>query len=81
MSALDRKRTQQSPTQKSQVFSTADDNQPAVTIHVLKGSESRLLKTNRWASSTLLIYRQHLVAQIEVSFDLDVWYFVSLREG
>ena len=40
MSALIEKNTT-IPTQKSQVFSTADDNQPAVTIHVLQGERKQ----------------------------------------
>ena len=32
------------PTNKSQVFSTAEDNQTAVTVHVLQGERNRLLK-------------------------------------
>ena len=35
------------PTQKSQVFSTASDNQPQVEIHILQGERPWLLTTNR----------------------------------
>ena len=61
------------PTQKSQVFSTAADNQPSVEIHVLQGERSM-------ASDNKTIGRFHLdgippsprgVPQIEVSFDID----------
>ena len=61
------------PTQKSQVFSTAADNQPSVEIHVLQGERS-MAKDNK------TIGRFHLdgippsprgVPQIEVSFDID----------
>ena len=61
------------PTQKSQVFSTAADNQPSVEIHVLQG-ERPMAKDNK------TIGRFHLdgippsprgVPQIEVSFDID----------
>jgi molecular chaperone DnaK (HSP70) len=38
------------PTQKSQVFSTAEDNQTAVTVHVIQGERHRLLKISRLAS-------------------------------
>jgi len=61
------------PTKKSQVFSTAVDNQPSVEIHVLQG-ERAMAKHNR------TIGRFHLdglppamrgVPQIEVTFDID----------
>ena len=61
------------PTQKSQVFSTAADNQPSVEIHVLQGERS-MAKDNK------TIGRFHLdgippsprgVPLIEVSFDID----------
>ena len=61
------------PTKKSEVFSTAADNQPSVEIHVLQG-ERPLAKDNK------TIGRFHLdglppaprgVPQIEVSFDID----------
>ena len=61
------------PTKKSQVFSTAVDNQPSVEIHVLQG-ERPMAKDNR------TIGRFHLdglppamrgVPQIEVIFDID----------
>ena len=61
------------PTRKSQVFSTAVDNQPSVEIHVLQG-ERAMAKDNR------TIGRFHLdglppamrgVPQIEVVFDID----------
>jgi molecular chaperone DnaK len=61
------------PTKKSEVFSTASDNQPSVEIHVLQG-ERAMAKDNR------TIGRFHLdglppaprgVPQIEVIFDID----------
>ena len=61
------------PTKKSEVFSTAADNQPSVEIHVLQG-ERPMAKDNR------TIGKFHLdgippsprgVPQIEVSFDID----------
>lgn len=61
------------PTKKSQIFSTAADNQPSVEIHVLQG-ERAMAKDNR------TIGRFHLdgippaprgVPQIEVTFDID----------
>ena len=61
------------PTKKSQVFSTADDNQNAVTIQVLQGARKQ-------ASANKSLGRFHLsdippaprgVPQIEVTFDID----------
>lgn len=61
------------PTKKSQIFSTAVDNQPSVEIHVLQG-ERLMSKDNR------TIGRFHLdgipmamrgIPQIEVTFDID----------
>jgi molecular chaperone DnaK len=61
------------PTKKSQVFSTAVDNQPSVEIHVLQG-ERAMAKDNR------TIGRFHLdglppaqrgIPQVEVTFDID----------
>jgi molecular chaperone DnaK len=61
------------PTKKSQVFSTAVDNQPTVEIHVLQG-ERAMAKDNR------SIGRFHLdgippaqrgIPQVEVTFDID----------
>jgi molecular chaperone DnaK len=61
------------PTKKSQVFSTAADNQPSVEIHVLQGERAM-------AADNKTIGRFHLdglppaqrgVPQIEVAFDID----------
>ena len=61
------------PTQKSQIFSTAADNQPSVEIHVLQGERSM-------AADNKTIGKFHLdgippsprgVPQVEVSFDID----------
>jgi molecular chaperone DnaK len=61
------------PTKKSQVFSTAADNQPSVEIHVLQGERSM-------ANDNKTIGRFHLdgippsprgIPQIEVTFDID----------
>src|SRR6201984_3427718 len=61
------------PTRKSEVFSTAEDNQSAVEIHVLQG-ERELARDNR----TLGHFRLEGIRpaprgtpQIEVSFDID----------
>ena len=61
------------PTNKSQIFTTAEDNQPAVTVHVLQGERDM-------ASNNKTIGRFELVGippaprgtpQIEVAFDID----------
>jgi molecular chaperone DnaK len=61
------------PTKRSEVFSTADDNQPSVEVHVLQG-ERQLSRDNK------TIGKFHLtgippaprgVPQIEVTFDID----------
>lgn len=61
------------PTKKSQVFSTADDNQTAVTVHVLQGERER-------ATANKSLGRFDLVGippaprgmpQVEVTFDID----------
>jgi molecular chaperone DnaK len=61
------------PCQKSQIFSTATDNQPAVSIHVLQG-ERELAKDNRTLARFDLVGippAPRGVPQIEVSFDID----------
>jgi molecular chaperone DnaK len=61
------------PTRRSQVFTTADDNQPSVEVHVLQGEREM-------AGDNKTLGRFHLVGippaprgvpQIEVSFDID----------
>jgi molecular chaperone DnaK len=54
------------PTSKSQVFSTAADNQPAVDIHVLQG-ERPMAADNK----TLGRFQLTDIPQIEVTFDID----------
>ncbi len=61
------------PTSKSQVFSTAQDNQPAVDIHVLQG-ERPMAKDNKTLGKfqlTDIPPAPRGVPQIEVSFDID----------
>ncbi len=61
------------PTRKSQVFSTATDNQPAVSIHVLQG-ERELASQNRTLGRFDLVGippAPRGVPQIEVTFDID----------
>ena len=61
------------PTKKSQVFSTADDNQSAVTIHVLQG-ERPMASDNRTLGKFNLEgipAAARGVPQIEVTFDID----------
>ena len=61
------------PTKKSQIFSTAADNQPAVSIHVLQG-EREMAQDNKTIGRfelTDIPPSPRGVPQIEVSFDLD----------
>jgi molecular chaperone DnaK len=61
------------PTNKSQVFSTAADNQPAVDIHVLQGERS-MANDNKSIGRfqlTDIPPAQRGTPQIEVSFDID----------
>jgi molecular chaperone DnaK len=61
------------PTQKSEVFSTAADNQPAVDIHVLQG-ERKMAKDNRTLGRFTLEGippAPRGVPQVEVSFNID----------
>ena len=61
------------PTSKSQVFSTAVDNQPAVDIHVLQG-ERPMANDNRTLGRfqlTDIPPSQRGIPQIEVTFDID----------
>ncbi len=61
------------PTKKSQVFSTAADNQPAVSIHVLQG-ERQMAGDNRTLGRFELVGippAPRGIPQIEVAFDID----------
>ena len=61
------------PTKKSQVFSTAADNQPAVDVHVLQG-ERPMAKDNKLIGNFILdgiAPAPRGVPQIEVTFDID----------
>jgi len=61
------------PTKKTEIFSTATDNQPAVDIHVLQG-ERPLAKDNRTLGRFQLVGIQPAprgLPQIEVTFDID----------
>ncbi len=61
------------PTRKSQIFTTAEDNQTTVTIHVLQG-ERELAKDNKTLGKFELVGippAPRGVPQIEVTFDID----------
>ena len=61
------------PTKKAQVFSTAEDNQPAVTIHVLQGERKQAGQNKSLGRFDLadIPPAPRGTPQIEVSFDLD----------
>ncbi|TRX74127.1 molecular chaperone DnaK [Pseudomonas mangiferae] len=61
------------PTKKSQVFSTADDNQSAVTIHVLQGERKQATQNKSLGKFDLaeIPPAPRGVPQIEVTFDID----------
>ncbi|MBR0509095.1 MAG: Hsp70 family protein, partial [Clostridia bacterium] len=61
------------PTKKSQIFSTAADNQPSVQVHVLQG-EREFAKDNKTLGMFMLdgiMPARRGVPQIEVTFDID----------
>jgi molecular chaperone DnaK len=68
------------PTKKSQVFSTADDNQPAVSIRVLQG-EREMASDNKMLGNFELVGiapAARGIPQIEVTFDIDANGIVSV---
>jgi molecular chaperone DnaK len=69
------------PTSKSQIFSTAADNQPSVEIHVVQG-ERPMAAANRTLGRFMLdgiLPAPRGVPQIEVSFDMDANGILSVR--
>ena len=61
------------PTRKSQVFSTASDNQPAVEIHIVQGEREMAGDNTSLGKFTLtgMLPAPRGVPQIEVTFDID----------
>ena len=61
------------PTKKSQVFSTAEDNQTAVTVHVIQGERKQAAQNKSLGQFNLtdIPPAARGMPQIEVSFDLD----------
>jgi molecular chaperone DnaK len=69
------------PTAKSQIFSTAADNQPSVEIHVLQG-ERPMAADNRTLGRFMLdgiLPAPRGVPQIEVTFDIDANGILNVR--
>jgi molecular chaperone DnaK len=69
------------PTSKSQIFSTAADNQPSVEIHVLQG-ERPMAADNRTLGRFMLdgiLPAPRGMPQIEVSFDIDANGILSVK--
>lgn len=62
------------PTAKSQIFSTAADNQPAVDIHVLQGERPMAMDNKTLGNFQLsgIAPARRGIPQIEVTFDIDV---------
>ena len=69
------------PTKKSQIFSTAQDNQPAVSIHVLQGEREMAAynKTLAVFDLTDIPPAPRGVPQIEVTFDIDANGIVGVK--
>ncbi|MBE4703992.1 molecular chaperone DnaK [Spiroplasma platyhelix] len=74
------KRNTTIPTRKSQVFSTAEDNQPAVDIHVLQGERAMARDNHSLGRFQLsgIDSAPKGVPQIEVGFDIDANGIVSV---
>jgi len=69
------------PTAKSQIFSTAADNQPSVEIHVLQG-ERPMATDNRTLGRFMLdgiLPAPRGMPQVEVTFDIDANGIISVR--
>jgi molecular chaperone DnaK len=69
------------PTSKTQVFSTAADNQPSVDVHVLQG-ERPMATDNRTLGRFMLdgiLPASRGIPQIEVSFDIDANGILSVK--
>jgi len=69
------------PTAKSQVFSTAADNQPSVEIHVLQGERAMAVDNKTLGRFMLdgIIPARRGMPQIEVTFDIDANGIVSVK--
>jgi molecular chaperone DnaK len=69
------------PTSKSQIFSTATDNQPSVEIHVLQGERPMAADNRTLGRFTLdgVLPAPRGMPQIEVSFDIDANGILSVK--
>ncbi|MDT8404723.1 molecular chaperone DnaK [Sulfuriflexus sp.] len=69
------------PTKASEVFSTADDNQSAVTVHVLQGERERAADNKSLGQFNLegIPPASRGVPQIEVTFDIDANGILNVR--
>ncbi len=69
------------PTSKSQIFSTATDNQPGVEIHVLQGERSMAKDNKTLGRFTLdgIAPAPRGIPQIEVTFDIDANGIVNVK--
>jgi len=69
------------PTSKSQVFSTASDNQPQVEIHVLQGEREMASDNKSLGKFTLdgILPAPRGVPQVEVTFDIDANGILNVR--